>query len=141
MTPYDRVVQYIEVDSMEPLLTVTDVAEIVRKHPTTIRRWVARGVLVASRPGGQELLFQASDVQGAIDRTRTKASPAVSDSPPRRATRREERQVVPSPSRAPIVSLREEYRRLCQESGDRPVGGVAAQARATTGSRRSSLHP
>lgn len=43
----------IAADRDDPLLTVSEVAEAVRKHPDTIRRWVTDGLLRAIRlPSG-----------------------------------------------------------------------------------------
>jgi excisionase family DNA binding protein len=40
------------------LLTVPEVAEIVRANPETIRRWLREGVLAGFRPGGKRLGYR-----------------------------------------------------------------------------------
>jgi len=38
--------------ALSPLLTVAQAAELCGTCPTTIRRWIQRGLLHATRPGG-----------------------------------------------------------------------------------------
>jgi excisionase family DNA binding protein len=47
------------------LLTVTEVAAMLRANPETVRRWLREGVLAGFRPGGKRLGYRirASEVE------------------------------------------------------------------------------
>ena len=49
----------------DPLLTVEDVAALLKARPTTVREWIRRGLLKAYMPGGRRLGYRvrASEVQ------------------------------------------------------------------------------
>lgn len=43
-------------DAISRLYTVAEVAEVLRAHPKTVRRWIDEGKLVARRPGRKFLI-------------------------------------------------------------------------------------
>jgi len=45
------------------LLTVTEVAEVLRVHPATVRRWAREGVLTATDTPGRSLRFRREDIE------------------------------------------------------------------------------
>jgi excisionase family DNA binding protein len=42
----------------DPLLTVEEVAQIVRAHPETVRRWLREGQLRGVQPGSKRLGYR-----------------------------------------------------------------------------------
>lgn len=46
----------------DPWLTLAEIAAELRVHPATVRLWIARGRLPATRPGQRKLLVRRSDV-------------------------------------------------------------------------------
>ena len=57
----------------EPLLTVQDVAEILRIHPNTVRRWADSGEFRMYRlPGRGQRRFRRSDISRYIRKMRVK---------------------------------------------------------------------
>ena len=49
------------------LLTTQDVARILNVHPVSVRRYVKKGLLMASRIGGQELRFREGAVIAFVE--------------------------------------------------------------------------
>jgi excisionase family DNA binding protein len=49
----------------DQLLTVPEVAAMLRANPETVRRWLREGILAGFRPGGKRLGYRvrASEVQ------------------------------------------------------------------------------
>ena len=54
----------------ESLLTVTDVAAILKLRPATVRRMVARGEIGFHRLNARDLRFTRADLEGLLARTR-----------------------------------------------------------------------
>jgi excisionase family DNA binding protein len=61
----------------DPWLTVAEIAEELRVNPATVRLWVSKGSLPATRAGQRKLLIRRSDLERVILRapTRGRASP------------------------------------------------------------------
>lgn len=55
----------------ERIYTLQQVAEMLEFHPNTIRRWIAKGDLVASELGGQ-FRIRKSDLDALMDRKQIK---------------------------------------------------------------------
>lgn len=56
---------------MEPMLTVIEVAEILRLHKKTVYRLVSEGRLKCYRPGGgRNILFSEEQVQDYLESKR-----------------------------------------------------------------------
>jgi len=52
-----------EAEETEPLLTVSEVADLLQVHMSTVRRWSNLGILMSCRQGPRgEKLFQKKDV-------------------------------------------------------------------------------
>lgn len=49
------------------LLSVRQVAELFGLTEKTIRRWISKGVLPATRPGGKNLLIKRSDIVALVE--------------------------------------------------------------------------
>jgi excisionase family DNA binding protein len=60
-----------DVMELPKLLTASEVAEILGKHPRTVLVLAERGELRAVRLGHRTVRFQVSDVQDYIDRHRS----------------------------------------------------------------------
>jgi excisionase family DNA binding protein len=59
------------------LLTVNEVAEILRANPETVRRWLREGVLIGFRPGGKRLGYRVreSELRRFLDEGKAAAGP------------------------------------------------------------------
>jgi excisionase family DNA binding protein len=49
-------------DEADPWLTLAEIAAELRMHPATIRLWISRGHLNATRPGRRKLLVRRSEL-------------------------------------------------------------------------------
>lgn len=49
--------------ALPELLTTAEVAEVFRKHPATIRRWVRDGELLPTKVPGRGARFRREDVE------------------------------------------------------------------------------
>jgi excisionase family DNA binding protein len=69
-----------EVDD-DPWLTVGEIAEELRVNPATVRLWVSKGRLPATRAGQRKLLIRRSDLDRMLETIRLE-SPPVGTRPP-----------------------------------------------------------
>ena len=62
-------------------LTVAEIAAELRVNPATVRLWIARGRLLATRPGQRKLLVRRSDVDRMLGHrgSRSQAPVSLSD--------------------------------------------------------------
>ena len=62
-------------------LTLAEIAAELRVNPATVRLWIARGRLPATRPGQRKLLVRRSDVDRMLGHhgSRSQASPSLND--------------------------------------------------------------
>jgi excisionase family DNA binding protein len=65
----------------DPWLTVGEIASELRVHPATVRLWISRGTLPATRAGQRKLLIRRSDLDRTLEAT-SNQSPALG-CPPR----------------------------------------------------------
>jgi excisionase family DNA binding protein len=65
----------------DPWLTVAEIAEELRVNPATVRLWVSKGTLAATRAGRRKLLIRRSDLDRMLEVTRSE------NPPPRRRPR------------------------------------------------------
>jgi ABC-2 type transport system permease protein len=54
----------------DPWLTVAEIAEELRVNPATVRLWVSKGTLPATRAGQRKLLIRRSDLDRMLEATR-----------------------------------------------------------------------
>ena len=59
----------------DPWLTVAEVAAELRLNPATIRLWVSKGTLPATRAGRRKLLIRRSDLDRMLELTRRESPP------------------------------------------------------------------
>ena len=55
----------------DPWLTVAEIAEELRVNPATVRLWVSKGTLPATRAGRRKLLIRRSDLDRMLEVTRS----------------------------------------------------------------------
>jgi excisionase family DNA binding protein len=55
----------------DPWLTVAEIAAELRVNPATVRLWVSKGTLVATRAGRRKLLIRRSDLDRMLEVTRS----------------------------------------------------------------------
>jgi excisionase family DNA binding protein len=55
----------------DPWLTVAEIAEELRVNPATVRLWVSKGTLPATRAGRRKLLIRRSDLDRMLELTRS----------------------------------------------------------------------
>jgi excisionase family DNA binding protein len=65
----------------DPWLTIAEIAAELRVNPATVRLWIARGRLPATRPGQRKLLVRRSDVDRMMGHhgSRSQAPVSLSD--------------------------------------------------------------
>ena len=65
----------------DPWLTLAEIAAELRVNPATVRLWIARGRLPATRPGQRKLLVRRSDVDRMLGHrgSRSQAPVSLSD--------------------------------------------------------------
>jgi excisionase family DNA binding protein len=66
----------------DPWLTVAETAEELRVNPATVRLWISKGTLQATRAGQRKLLVRRSDLDRMLDAIRREQAP-VGPRPPR----------------------------------------------------------
>src|SRR5947209_19873247 len=66
----------------DPWLTVAEIAEELRVNPATVRLWVSKGALPATRAGQRKLLIRRSDLDRMLESIRPEP-PAFGIRPPR----------------------------------------------------------
>jgi excisionase family DNA binding protein len=107
-----------EREAADPWLTLAEIAEELRVNPATVRQWVSKGQLKASRAGVRKWIVRRSDLDRMLAETNSSADdilgriergdePWLEASPPRRpdptpaedATRADEPTSVPAPTR------------------------------------------
>lgn len=54
----------------DPWLTVAEIAEELRVNPATVRLWISKGALPATRAGQRKLLIRRSDLEYMLDAVR-----------------------------------------------------------------------
>src|SRR5437773_2099062 len=69
--PEPRTIPEAPTPALQPLLTVEDVAALLRLRPSTVRAYAERGSLACVRIGGR-LRFQASDVSAWVAQRHSK---------------------------------------------------------------------
>ena len=62
-----------ERDASDPWLTLAEIAEELRVNPATVRQWVTRGQLHASRAGVRKWIVRRSELERMLDATRPAA--------------------------------------------------------------------
>ncbi len=65
----------------DPWLTVAEIAEELRVNPATVRLWVSKGTLPATRAGQRKLLIRRSDLDRMLESIRLESAP-VGPRPP-----------------------------------------------------------
>jgi len=60
----------------DPWLTVAEIAEQLRVNPATVRLWVSKGTLPATRAGQRKLLIRRSDLDRMLEAIRLESPPA-----------------------------------------------------------------
>ena len=55
---------------MEPLYTTHEISRIIQVDPSTVSKWIDRGILVAFRTPGRHRRVRASDLRSFSWRTR-----------------------------------------------------------------------
>jgi excisionase family DNA binding protein len=80
----------------DPWLTLAEVAAELRVNPATVRLWIARGRLPATRPGQRKLLVRRSDVDRMLGES--ESSKRKEDGPPTHP-----RYDQPPPTRTPFL--------------------------------------
>ena len=60
-------------DLEDPWLTVAEIASELRVNPATVRLWVSKGTLPATRAGQRKLLIRRSDLDAMIEAIRSQA--------------------------------------------------------------------
>ena len=66
----------------DPWLTVAEIADELRVNPATVRLWISKGTLPATRAGQRKLLVRRSDLDRMLDAIRRGQAP-VGPRPPR----------------------------------------------------------
>jgi excisionase family DNA binding protein len=61
-------------DLDDDLLSVRQVAELFGLTEKTIRRWISKGVLPATRPGGKNLLIKRGDIVALVESENSSSS-------------------------------------------------------------------
>src|SRR5438105_15914388 len=67
-----------ERDATDPWLTLAEIAEELRVNPATVRQWVTRGQLHASRAGVRKWIVRRSELERMLAATRPAADPSSS---------------------------------------------------------------
>ena len=62
----------------DPWLTLAEIAGELRVHPATVRQWIARGRLPATRPGQRKLLVRRSAVDRLLGHHGSRSAAPVS---------------------------------------------------------------
>jgi excisionase family DNA binding protein len=62
----------------DPWLTLAEIAAELRVNPATVRLWIARGRLPATRPGQRKLLVRRSDVDRMLGHHSSRSQAPVS---------------------------------------------------------------
>jgi excisionase family DNA binding protein len=65
----------------DPWLTVAEIAEELRVNPATVRLWVSKGTLPATRAGQRKLLIRRSDLDRMLEAIRLESPPVGRRSP------------------------------------------------------------
>jgi excisionase family DNA binding protein len=60
-------------DVEDPWLTVAEIASELRVNPATVRLWVSKGTLSATRAGQRKLLIRRSDLDRMLEAPRPRA--------------------------------------------------------------------
>ena len=58
-----------EREASDPWLTLAEIAEELRVNPATVRQWVSKGQLKASRAGVRKWIVRRSDLDRMLDET------------------------------------------------------------------------
>jgi len=67
-------------DLEDPWLTVAEIASELRVNPATVRLWVSKGTLPATRAGQRKLLIRRSDLDAMLEASQPRASELVDPS-------------------------------------------------------------
>jgi excisionase family DNA binding protein len=67
-------------DLEDPWLTVAEIASELRVNPATVRLWVSKGTLSATRAGQRKLLIRRSDLDRMLEASQSRASGVVDSS-------------------------------------------------------------
>lgn len=122
-----------ERDAADPWLTLAEIAEELRVNPATVRQWVSKGQLKASRAGVRKWIVRRSDLDrmlaetnsspdDVLDRVQRGEPPQLAASPPRRPDPSVEEDTEPAPPRKPRTAKAEGAVELLR----RAVGGYEA---------------
>ena len=87
-------------DLEDPWLTVAEIASELRVNPATVRLWVSKGMLPATRAGHRKLLIRRSDLDAMIEAIRSQP-PAPGREPGANPHRRWPRRPAAPQPRAP----------------------------------------
>jgi excisionase family DNA binding protein len=119
-----------EREAADPWLTLAEIAEELRVNPATVRQWVSKGQLKASRAGVRKWIVRRSDLERMLAETNSspdeildrvqRGEPAqLAVSPPRRPDPTMEEDTEPAPPRKPRTAKAEGAVELLR----RAVGG------------------
>ena len=61
-------------DLEDPWLTVAEIASELRVNPATVRLWVSKGTLPATRAGQRKLLIRRSDLDAMLEAIRSQTA-------------------------------------------------------------------
>lgn len=106
-----------ERDATDPWLTLAEIAEELRVNPATVRQWVSKGQLKASRAGVRKWIVRRSELDRMLTETNSSADDVLD-----RVQRGEPAQLETSPPRRPDPSVEEHTEPV------RPRGSHAAKA-------------
>lgn len=119
-----------ERDAADPWLTLAEIADELRVNPATVRQWVSKGQLKASRAGVRKWIVRRSDLDRMLDETNSSPDdvldrvqrgepPQLAAPPPRRPDPDAEGDTEPASPRKPRTAKAEGAVELLR----RAVGG------------------
>jgi excisionase family DNA binding protein len=129
-----------EQEAADPWLTLAEIAEELRVNPATVRLWVSKGQLKASRAGVRKWIVRRSDLERMLAATSPwRDEPharSIAGGYPARSRPRAAKTVdkdVPTPELRPAVGGRESVAKLVQYASDSLDDAFNASAYAPPG--------
>jgi excisionase family DNA binding protein len=129
-----------EREAADPWLTLAEIAEELRVNPATVRLWVSKGQLKASRAGVRKWIVRRSDLERMLAATSPSRDEAHDRSiatkypaPSRPHTAKTVDEDMPTPESPPPVGARESVAKLVQYASDSLDDAFNASAYAPPG--------
>jgi excisionase family DNA binding protein len=129
-----------EREAADPWLTLAEIAEELRVNPATVRLWVSKGQLKASRAGVRKWIVRRSDLERMLAATNPSRGEAHERSaagrypaPVQPRTAKTVGEDEPTPKLLPPVGTRESVARLVQSASDSLDDAFNASAYAPPG--------